>query len=538
MPAAASADTWFPAAPLNPPRSASTATLLADGKVLFAGGFSSSETLALAQLFDPPSDTWTNVAPMLVGRSSPAATLLPDGNVLVVGGYEVPKPPQEGPQTAELYDPATNTWTPIPGPPAFRGVESLTLLRSGEVLLLGAFGPQLAGASVGAAIYDPTSATWRSAAAPKQPLLGRASALLPNGRVLFVGGYTIQDTFPPVGTRYTVYNNAEEYDPSTDTWTSLTPMHQLRAGETATMLPDGDVLVAGGVSEIQTADFVHGALASAELYDPQTDAWSAVAPMNLARTEHSATALPSGNVLVAGGGDCGSGVCLGFGGSGDCCAASSAEVYNPTANTWTFTPPVTTGLRHTAILLPSGGVLVTGGSFEPIPMPNLNTAEIYASSYPPDESSAQQPVIAPPSSGPPPGPVISNVKETNRVWREGHALASVARRHRPPLGTRFSFTLNEQARATLIFTRHLIGREVGRMCAPKTGKNLRKRHCERRVTQGGLSFTGHAGPNTVSFEGRVSAGRKLPAGVYTLAITAVNAAGERATSTPLRFTVI
>jgi hypothetical protein len=238
------------------------------------------------------------------------------------------------------------------------------------------------------------------------------------------------------------------------------------------------------------------------------------------------------------GGDCGSGVCLGFGGSGDCCAASSAEVYDPLTNTWTFTPPVTTGLRHTATLLSSGGVLVTGGGLEPIPMPNLNTAEIYASSYPPDESSAQPNVTALPSSGPPPGPVISNVKETNRVWREGRALASVARRHRSPLGTRFSFTLNEQARVTLMFTRHLVGREVGHTCALRTGKNLRKRHCELRATQGGLSFTGHAGPNTVSFQGRVSAASKLPAGDYTLAITAVNAAGERATSTPLRFTII
>lgn len=197
-PATGRADTWFPVASPSQTRTGPTATLLPDGKVLLAGGFGDSTNMASTELFDPRADTWTAAAPMLVGRSDQAATLLDDGEVLVVGGSEAAEP-FERPQTAELYDPASNAWTVIGSPPEFQRAQSMTLLQGGEVLLVGLFGPQLYDASRGAAIYDPASSSWRAVAAPKQvapkqTLEGEASVLLPDGNVLLVGGDTWEDT--------------------------------------------------------------------------------------------------------------------------------------------------------------------------------------------------------------------------------------------------------------------------------------------------------------------------------------------------------
>jgi N-acetylneuraminic acid mutarotase len=540
-PAAGQADTWFPAAPLTPTREGPTATLLPDGKVLFAGGYTALGNVDLAEVFDPASDTWAAAAPMLAGRSYQVAVLLADEDVLVVGGDETGEP-HERPKTAELYDPASNTWRAISAPPELQEVQSMTVLQSGEVLLLGRFGPDSYGASRGAAVYDPASNSWRAAAAPqqtapKQTWEGEASVLLPDGNVLFIGGDIWEDTFPPVEIHYTVLNSAEEYDPATNIWSSVAPMHQVRAQETATVLEDGDVLVTGGVNQIQTGGFGHDAVAGVELYDPQTNTWSVLAPMNVERAGHSANLLPDGDVLVAGGSDCGGGEgCLGYGGSGDCCGASSAEVYEPTTNTWTFTTAVTTGMWHTATSLPGGAVLVTGGDFAPIPMPSLDTAELYTSSYPPDE-----PVV---SAGPLPAPapasippIITDATQSHSRWREGNAIVSLARKRKlPPLGTTFSFTLNEPVSVTLTFAQSQDGKEVNHKCVAPTKKNQDRHGCKRTVMLDELSVTGHVGENQVNFQGRLSPSNKLKPGSYTLEITATDAAGHSPAST-LKFTI-
>lgn len=302
------------------------------------------------------------------------------------------------------------------------------------------------------------------------------------------------------------------------------------------MLDDGEVLVVGGVDEMTTGSEGRDAVASVELYDPQTNTWGVLAPMNLAREGHSATLLSDGNVLVAGGADCGSGTCLGYGGSGDCCGASSAEVYDPATNTWTFTTAVTTGIDHTATALPNGNVLVTGGGFAPILAPKLNTAEVYASSYPPDEPvvgagllSAQAVVSTP--------PIITDVTQSHSVWREGNAVAGLARKRKlPPLGTTFSFTLDELASVTLTFTQSQGGQEAHRQCVVHKRKNQDRRACKRTVTLGVLSFAGHAGKNQISFQGRLSHSNKLRPGSYTLEITATNAAGHSSAKT-LKFMI-
>src|SRR6266550_3634306 len=119
-------------------------------------------------------------------------------------------------------------------------------------------------------------------------------------------------------------------------------LNTARDNHTATLLPNGKVLVAGGAGNI--SNFLN----SAELYDPASGSWTATGSLNTARYSHTATLLPNGKVLVAGG----------FNGS----FLTSAELYDPASGSWTATGSLNTGRDfHTATLLPNGKVLVAGG---------------------------------------------------------------------------------------------------------------------------------------------------------------------------------
>jgi len=135
-------------------------------------------------------------------------------------------------------------------------------------------------------------------------------------------------------------------------------------------------------------------------------------------------------------------------------------------------------------------------------------------------------------------PVIANVAQSHRSWREGNRLASFARKRRASLGTTFYFTLNEQASVRFAFTQQAGGRRVKGKCVAQTKKNRRKSACKRTVTEGALSFTGHAGTNKVSFQGRISASKKLSLGRYTLVVTAIATAGQRSQPKSLTFTIV
>src|SRR6266536_358391 len=163
------------------------------------------------------------------------------------------------------------------------------------------------------------------------------ATLLPSGKVLVAGG---RDSGGKL-------DRAELYDPVAGTWTNTGRLDHARAGHTATLLPSGKVLVAGGEANLPS---------SAELYDPATGTWSTTGSLGCARDHHTATLLASGKVLVAGGVVC------------------SAELYDPAMGTWTFTGNLNVGRgQHTATLLPSGKVLVAGGQNPSY----LNSAGLY-----------------------------------------------------------------------------------------------------------------------------------------------------------------
>jgi len=164
----------------------------------------------------------------------------------------------------------------------------------------------------------------------------QSATLLSNGQVLVAGGR---------GSSFTIIKQTELYDPSTGSWVDTGDLNFARRFHTATLLENGKVLVAGGIGNSGSA------LNTAELYDPATGIWSNTGNLNFARERHSATLLTNGKVLVAGG--------LGS----SFTSIASAELYDPATGTWSNTGNLNfPHERHTATLLPTGKVLVAGGN--------------------------------------------------------------------------------------------------------------------------------------------------------------------------------
>jgi len=137
------------------------------------------------------------------------------------------------------------------------------------------------------------------------------------------------------------------------------------------------------------------------------------------------------------------------------------------------------------------------------------------------------------------GPRLTNVAQSHRRWREGTHLARFARKRKPPVGTTFTFTLNEQATVSFSFSRSVSGgRKVAHKCVAKSRANSKRKACRRTIAAGTLTFTGHQGVDRVVFDGRVSKTRKLTPGTYTLTIIATNAARLRSAPVKLTFTIV
>jgi N-acetylneuraminic acid mutarotase len=185
-------------------RSEATITLLNDGRVLVAGG--QFFGVGTAELYDPNSGTWSTTGSMTAGRIGHTATLLPDGTVLAVGGYTNDTSGNFATQlaSAELYDPASGTWTPAGSMLEAHIDHTATLLLNGTVLVAGGtseLGP------AGAELYDPAAATWVGAPSTIEARSGHLATILADGRVLVAGG---SNSTGPL-------TSAELYDPGTGT---------------------------------------------------------------------------------------------------------------------------------------------------------------------------------------------------------------------------------------------------------------------------------------------------------------------------------
>jgi large repetitive protein len=228
----AKAASWVTTGPLTVARSGHTATLLPNGKVLVAGGYNGSY-LSTTELYDPATGTWTATGAMNTAHEFHTATLLPNGKVLVAGGYnggykDLPL------SSAELYDPASGTWTTIGSMHNSRGHHTATLLPSGKVLVAAGQGG-IADVPY-AELYDPASGTWTATGALVTGHSSHTATLLANGKVLVAGGYN--------------NSTAELYDPASGTWAATGSLITARSSHTATLLPSGKVLVTGGESSM------------------------------------------------------------------------------------------------------------------------------------------------------------------------------------------------------------------------------------------------------------------------------------------------
>ena len=329
--AQAEAQSWTRTGSLHTPRVYHTATLLPDGKVLVAGGFDGANRLKTAELYDPQTGTWSFTGKPRGGVYT--ATLLPNGQVLVVEGD-----PNSGGDlnSTELYDPQTGTWSLTGSLHAPPNSLTATLLQNGKVLVAGAFGDPNT-PSVGAELYDSQTGTWSVTGSPHTPRFLHTVTLLENGKALVAGGFASAGG-PEYGD---TFNTAELYDPQTGTWSFTGNLYASRGGHTATLLPNGQVLVAGG--------YVDDFLNSAELYDPQTGTWSLTGNLNTDLYYHTATLLQNGKVLVAGTYSWAN-------------TPSAAGLYDPSTGTWSLTSnPNTPRAGHTATILSDGKVLIVGG---------------------------------------------------------------------------------------------------------------------------------------------------------------------------------
>jgi hypothetical protein len=225
------------------------------------------------------------------------------------------------------------------------------VLQNGKVLVAGG---SSAGMSLNSAeLYDPNTGMWSITGSLNFERNSHTATLLPNGKVLVTGGSP---------SLFNATSSAELYDAATETWSITASLSTARFFHTATLLPSGKILVAGGGTDDGVNDI-------AELYDPATETWTATGSLTTPRDDHTATLLSNGKVLISGG--------LTFSGDGFG-PTNSAELYDPSTGRWTTTGGLNMN-RHfqTATLLLDGKVLVVGGNRGNTSPASVDTAELY-----------------------------------------------------------------------------------------------------------------------------------------------------------------
>jgi len=274
-------------------RSEHTMTLLPDGRVLVVGGvrhhLGPTEIHARAEIFDPTTNTWSNTTSMLHARYNHSATLLADGRVLVAGGNGV----LHYAMAAEIFDPATETWTPAGTLLHPRGGHDAVLMADGRVLISGSGTSSTAGRD--AEIFNPATGSWSQAAGGISLPWGATLSPLPGGEVLLAGGTVSSGPFT-----FQTVQEAKIYDPAANAFYPAASMHGARSRQVSFLLPNGRVLQAGGHLARNTQPFQEGTR-TAELYDPPTDTFLRAKDLLEARVRPVAAVLPDGSVLIAGG---------------------------------------------------------------------------------------------------------------------------------------------------------------------------------------------------------------------------------------------
>lgn len=355
--AVAAEGAWAQAGALSDPRRQATQTSLSDGKVLLVGGFTAGSNVRIAttDLYDPKTNTWTRSGALATPRTTHTATLLKNGKVLVAGG---------GGRTgalasSELYDPGTGQWSPTGALSAPRRGHSANLLPDGRVLVTGGSGPN------NAEIYDPATGAWATKAASRVEHGSSQTVLLGNGKALVASGIKSGGNTGTVA-------ESELYDIAGDSWSLPEEQAVPRNNYAGAALPSGEGLVTGGL----TGSGSSAPTVSTEIYDFAADTWRPGGSLLHARGRlHQLVTLANGEVMMIGGQ---------FAIDNNAPVFRSGEIYDPVTGQWRSAGVMSDPLiNHTASVLPNGKVLVAGGVNSPVgtgpgsPGQPFATAQLY-----------------------------------------------------------------------------------------------------------------------------------------------------------------
>lgn len=278
-------------------------------------------------------------------KSTATAAPVPTGTAI---STTAPTPTPAPAPTATVAAPAmaAGVWASGQYPlPEAVWASASSLLADGRFLVAGGSSDaNSSSARSGAWVFDPATETWATAAPMTERRQYAVAVALGSGEILVAGGSS--DRLPIA--------SAERFLPTENRWVSAGSMSEPRTHATATLLDDGTVLVVGG--GVTGEDGGYAATASADIYDPLTDRWTAVDPLSVPRAYHTATKLADGRVLVAGGADT-------YDPSTSSARIwSSSEIFDSAIGRWAPGPQLLTArVQHSAVLLGDGTVLVAGG---------------------------------------------------------------------------------------------------------------------------------------------------------------------------------
>lgn len=271
------------AAEMATQRDSHVAIRLNDGRVLVAGGWSEQRATDSAEIYDPEPDIFVVTGTLIQARAAPAAARLRDGRVLITGGQNSEFAPLA---SAELFDSASSSFSSAGSMSVPRVGHVAITLKNGQVLIIGGRQARRGEILRSAEIFDPATDQFQRTGDMSSPRHKHAVALLPDGRVLVLGGANERD-------QRGRYRSTEIYDPKTGKFTGGPSMQwpRFKIPDAATELPSGAVLVAGGASRL-------------ELYDPGSNSFVTVhGELDDTREFATASLLPDGEVLILGGYD-------------------------------------------------------------------------------------------------------------------------------------------------------------------------------------------------------------------------------------------
>ena len=286
------------------------ATRLLDGRVVVIGGLGDGDRgTKEIEIWDPGTETFRRAGETILARGVALSTvLLRDGRVLIIGGGTCDAPPAPAPTRnvgerlrcqaealkTEVWDPTTETSTLAGSLIEEQDWGAATLLDDGRVFVLG--GGHLP--TIGAELWDPATEAWSGGRAPADSRLGgQTVTLLPDGHVAVIGGYTGtlegEASQPPLA-------SIEVWDPSTRSYARAGSLGIGRERHRAVLLPDGRILIIGGFGDYE-ADLSQTPFAEGEVWDPATGTTSSAGQSQTGRALHTMTLLPDGRVLISGG---------------------------------------------------------------------------------------------------------------------------------------------------------------------------------------------------------------------------------------------